>query len=383
MDFQAIIDLAEECFPRDRELGGMLPRWGHCFRREKIDNSLILKDDGKVVAHVACIDQEIMIEGGTIRVGGVSSVATKPGYRGRGLMTELLEHASSFMRSEGYPLSDLGGDRLRYGRFGWETAGIKWEFGVTKRSISARPAPDDVDVEAWRGTKREHRATLGLHNGQGFGLKRDPELHRILLGRHGKSVSIARRGSRIDSYCVVAGDKSPFQEEERRVCRIDELAGSSSGVHALIANLLCREGYERVSVPMPWSHPLNGRIRELSSGWSAGPWRMLKILDLPAIFRSFEVQISRRAREAALGQDRSISVGIEGEETAVGIEVNGDGISFSESNGPGATRLTEREAALLLFGQTPPDLLARLPDESRFVRALLPLEFFLWPNETV
>jgi predicted acetyltransferase len=382
-DFEAMIDLAEECFPRDRELGGMLPRWGHCFRREKMDNSLIIKDDGKIVAHVACIDQEVIIEGGTIRVGGVSSVATKPGYRGRGLMTELLNRASSFMRSQGYPLSDLGGDRLRYGRFGWETAGIKWEFGITKRSASARSVPEDIDVGAWEGTERERRATLRLHNGQGFGLRRDAELHRILLERHGKTVSIARRGSRIDSYCVVAGDKLPFHEEERRICRIDELAGTASGIHALIADLLFREGYERVSVPMPWSHPLNGRIRELSSGWSTGPWRMLKILDLPEIFHRFQAQISRRAREASLDLNRSISIGIEGEESAVVIEVDGDRISFSESKGPVTIQLTESEAVLLLFGQTPPDLLAKLPSESRFIRALLPLEFFLWLNETV
>jgi hypothetical protein len=41
-DFDSIMKLADECFPHDRDSGGMLARWPHCFlpKAEKIKTVL-------------------------------------------------------------------------------------------------------------------------------------------------------------------------------------------------------------------------------------------------------------------------------------------------------------------------------------------------------
>jgi len=44
-DFDSIVKLSDECFPHDKDSGGMLTRWPHCFfpKAEKIKNCLELR----------------------------------------------------------------------------------------------------------------------------------------------------------------------------------------------------------------------------------------------------------------------------------------------------------------------------------------------------
>ena len=372
-DYQAIIDLAEECFPRDRELGGMVPRWGHCFRKDSIQNSLIIKDGDEVVSHVGCIDQSVMVDSGTIRVSGISSVSTKPSYRGRGLMTKLLKESTRFMRDQGYVLSDLGGDRVRYRRFGWERAGRNCQYIITKRSLSAQNEHDGFQVEGLSGTRREMSDTLALHQGDGFGLVRDEPLHDILLHRLGNVTLIAWRGDSIDAYAVANID------DEKSIC-IGELAGGAGGISGIVHHLSLRNP-ETIIVPMPFQHPLNSSIRALSSSWTIQTWRMLKILDLKGILEGFSGQIeSRISRLDPIGE-RSIRLCIKGEETYVELDLGPDGVNVEGGKGcKDAVVLSEQDMVLLLFGPCNPGLYSSLPP---FVETIFPLDFYLWKNETV
>ncbi len=376
-DYEAIVELAEECFPRDKELGGMVPRWGHCFRREKMSNSLIIKEAGKIIAHVGLVDQTVMAGAAEIRVAGVSSVCTEPGHRGSGLMTGLLHHADTFMRQEGYALSDLGGDRLRYGRFGWELAGREWNFRITPRSSASLRPPTGFLITEFKSTEEE-RSTLEIHSRQRIGVKRDEALHHILLNRVGKEVLLAWKGDDLDSYLVLRADT----EEDIKQARVEEVGGSPDGIHSIIAHLLTR-GAEAVSVAMPWQHPANPTLRELSSGWLVNSWRMMKVVDLRKTLLGFRDMLLARYRRAGFDGERTAVIP-RGDGGRVELRISEDDIVLHQSGKHNDTGgLSGRELVALLFGADSSEIVGRLPENCAFLQALLPIDFYIWRNETV
>lgn len=374
-DYDSIIEIAEECFPKDRDSGGMLPRWPHCFRKDKIQNSLIIKDGDRIVSHVGCIDQTVMLGKKDVRVAGISTVSTLPNYRGRGLMTKLLQYLIPFVQKEGYALSDLGGDRVRYGRFEWEPAGRMWQYTVTPRSLGAKKKPVGVEISRYTGKPKEVDLTLQLQTSQLVGLKRDPELHRMLLGRHGKEVYVAWKKSSLDSYAVV--------DRQEKHCRIEEFGGTPEGLHAMFGDLV-DSGIESTSMAVPWAHPLNGKLREISSGWSLGCLRMMKIINLYATLKAFSEQLSSRYQEIGFKGNRNVALGLDGTATQVELDFSEDGVSVTQIEAQrGTIVLPERKMVQMLFGPGPPETVTPLPRQTEFLGALLPVDFFIWYNEMV
>jgi len=373
-DFDSIVEVTEECFPRDKALGGMLPRWPHCFRKERVRNCLIFKDAGKVVSHVGCIDQTVMLGRREVRVAGISSVATLPPYRKRGLMTKLLQHAIRFMTREGYAFSDLGGDRLRYGRFGWETAGRVWRYNVTPRSFNSPDDSEVLKVSEYRGTQDELQATLALHQRQRVGLKRNAQLHGLFLSRLGKRTWIVRKEGRMDSYAVTSEDETRGQ--------IVELGGTPTGIRSVFQHLF-DAGLESVGVDLPWVHPLNSLLVDISSGWSVACLRQIKILDLQATIEAFSDQLLSRYRLLGLRGERKISLVLSPENRGVELRFSEGGLAVQPASGRHAVALPERKMVRLIFGPGSPGTMMDLPPEAAFLEALLPVDFFIWRNEMV
>jgi hypothetical protein len=90
---------------------------------------------------------EVEIHGVRWPIAGIGGVSTLPEARGKGYMTQLLIHAVTVMREQGYVLSWLGGDRQRYNAFGWEVAGQNYELTFTRRSLD-RSGVEPVEIHA-------------------------------------------------------------------------------------------------------------------------------------------------------------------------------------------------------------------------------------------
>lgn len=375
-DFDSLIQLMDECFPRDKELGGMLPRWPHCFRKDKIQNSLIIKDGSRVVSHVGCIDQTVMLGQGEVRAAGISGVGTKPEYRRRGLMTKILLHTEDFLKQEGYAISDLGGNRQRYGHFGWEVGGRAWQFNMTARSLGAEDRPAGFEVVRYSGTRDEVETTLLLNRRQRIGVKRDLNLHAILLGRLGKEVLLAKRKGVVEAYAVI--------DRQEKWAHMGEFAGSADGVHSILLHLVDSLGVESMAVPSPWSHPVNERLCAVSSGWQVNCLRNIKIIDLLATLKAFCKQISERYRGLGLRPARTLNLGIEGEPGTVKVGFSQRGTSMRPTRvKKNAIMLPRTEMVQFLFGPGSPEGIVDLPPKALFLDALLPLDFYMWHNETV
>lgn len=373
-DRDSLVALLRKCFPGDRDLAPPTFNGPYCDRVLK--GSLVVKDGSRVVSHLASVDRAIMVGRRTIRSAGIGWVATDPEYRGGGLMTRLMHLCIDRAKREGYALSDLEGDRQRYGRLGYELAGRTWQFNITPRSLQPSPRPSGFEVEPCAGSSDEIEATLRLHNRHRIGLKRDRDLHAILLNRSGKEAWIARRDGSIRSYAVV------FRQENG--LRVDELAGDADGFHAILDHLVRLLCLGSVNVSMPWFHPLNARLRQLSQSWSLGCLRMIKILDLYRALDAFSYQLASAYEGLGLGLETSIVLALEGAETGVELAFSSDGISLDRVRTSGrAVPIPERKMVRLLFGPVSPADVGSLPRPARFIKPLLPVSFHLWRNEGV
>jgi predicted acetyltransferase len=370
-DVDSVIEIANECFPHDKD---MWERWQHALYQT--NNRFIMKDGDKVVSHVGYVDQTLMVEGNEVKVAGITVVSTLPTYRRQNLMTQLLKSTIQAMIEEGYAFSDLGGDRQRYGHFGWENAGREWDFYIRKRSLDDTIAPVGYQVNPYQASPEEIDAIIAIHDKEPLRMKRTREIYEMLLERVGKQIWLASNDNGIASYLI-----SEHREKHQQVM---EFGGSEEGMHAIFRHFIDTINSESIGVKSPWIHPLNKKLFSVSSGWSVKCPRMLKIVNLEYTLKGFINQLGRRYREFGFQDRQIVSLKIEGTDQIVEIEFSPDKVSIQKGSLSSDTlTLSEREMVRFVFGPAVPGFIANLPPKLRFLDALFPLDFYLWNNETV
>lgn len=377
-DFDSIIELANMCFTGERDRGGMLARWPHCYIREPdfMKNCLIMKDGSRVVSLVEYVDQNLLVNGEEVKTAGITAVGTWPTYRRRGFMTGLLKRCVSLMEEEGYAFSDLGGDRLRYGRYGWENAGRAWRFDITQRSFNAVDAPSSIQVVPYQASDEDIESVMAIHEREPMRLKRSQSLYRILLGRLGKQVWLAKGEEGVTAYVIT-------EPAERRQT-IVEFGGRNEGIHSIFSHFMENSDTQSIHIRSPWSHPLNLLLFRISSWWNLGTIRMIKIVDLQATLLGFARQLGSRYNELGMEGGRSVILGISDTDQQVEVAFSPEGVTVKEAKtSANAISLSDREMVRFIFGPGSPGSVIDLPQNARFLDVLLPVDFYLWPNETV
>lgn len=78
----------------EAEFGPRADRWAPA------DYYVLLNRDGQLVGRLGVLDSKVSVANQTIRVGGIGGVATKSGFRHRGVASAMLARAAEFMKSE-------------------------------------------------------------------------------------------------------------------------------------------------------------------------------------------------------------------------------------------------------------------------------------------
>ena len=372
-DADSVIELANECFPHDRDAGGYLPRWPHaCYQ---VTNRFVMKDGDKVVSNVGYADQTVLVEGNEIKVAGLTLVSTWPTYRGQNLMTQLLNRTIQAMTEEGYAFSDLGGDMQRYGHFGWDNGGRGWNFYITKRSLNDTNAPAGFQVTQYQASSKEIDAIIAIHDQEPLRMKRNRELYEMLLGRMGKQVWLASNNDGIVAYLI--SDPDGIRQ------RVMEFGGNEEGLHAIFRHFMDTNS-ESISVQSPLVHHINYKLFSISSYWDAQCPRMLKIMNLGSTLYGFAKQLGRKYREFGFQNRQVVSVGMEDTNQIVEIEFTSDEVNVKKASRSSDTlMLSDQEMVRFVFGPGMPSAMVNLPSRLRFLDAILPVDFYLWGNETV
>lgn len=96
----------------------------------------LIKEDGRIAAAIGVYQRAYHIGNTVLNTGFIGSVSVDPDMRGKGYMKLLMQKVEEDMRRQGIGLAMLSGNRNRYGYFGYEVGGLRYEFCFIKESIT-------------------------------------------------------------------------------------------------------------------------------------------------------------------------------------------------------------------------------------------------------
>lgn len=103
--------------------------------------------DNKLVASIGLYTMEFVSKYGILKVGCVGAVSTHPDYRKNGYFSLLIKKIISYAKRHKFELLFLGGNRFRYGNYGFENAGRRLMVNISKRTkYRLKTVPYELEV---------------------------------------------------------------------------------------------------------------------------------------------------------------------------------------------------------------------------------------------
>lgn len=135
------------------------------FTPANTDNLLVYSDGDHIVSHVGRTERWASLGGCTVRVGCVGAVATDDAYRGQGLASKLLLHASAEGMAAGVDFFMISGGRGLYRRAGATEVGRDYRATVELEAardlaldaVAIRPF-EDGDLPVWMASYQQKPA---------------------------------------------------------------------------------------------------------------------------------------------------------------------------------------------------------------------------------
>ncbi len=114
------------------------------------ERTLVLRDDGKIVAATGIYTHRISVPGGgEIPLAGVTQVGVRPTHRRRGLLTTLMKRQLADVHEAGdEAVAALwASETVIYGRFGYGLATLTADLVVSTPDVRFRTPPEAADVQ--------------------------------------------------------------------------------------------------------------------------------------------------------------------------------------------------------------------------------------------
>lgn len=163
-EYEDLIKLMDTAFNMqgDQKFERLLPKL--YFKENKDMIHYGAYEDGKLVASIGLYKMTMVSKYSSIKVGCVGAVSTHPDYRLKGYFKELMKRILKTAKKDNYDLLFLGGNRVRYGRFGFENAGRKFVFNISQRT-KHRLKPESFEViKLNKDDHKEIEICLSLYN---------------------------------------------------------------------------------------------------------------------------------------------------------------------------------------------------------------------------
>jgi predicted acetyltransferase len=113
------------------------------------ERTLVLRDDGKIVAATGIYTHRISVPGGSeVPLAGVTQVGVRPTHRRRGLLTTLMKRQLADVHEAGNEAVAAlwASETVIYGRFGYGMATLTADLVVSTPEARFRTAPEPADV---------------------------------------------------------------------------------------------------------------------------------------------------------------------------------------------------------------------------------------------
>ena len=121
-------------------------------------------DGTTLCASIGIYEMKLIRGNKSLKVGCVGAVSTLPEYRKQGLFSKIIQEIINYAKEEKYELLFLGGDRFRYGNYGFECGGRALCFNLSKRNLVNIKGKDLSLSKLERNDSFEIKECLRLYN---------------------------------------------------------------------------------------------------------------------------------------------------------------------------------------------------------------------------
>ena len=326
--------------------------------------------EGRIRAVVGVFPLALNIDDTQLRIAGIGGVCTHPDYQERGLMRELMPHCINAARSEGYHLSWLGGQRQRYGYFGYEVCGTAIQFTLSRsnlRHTAGATATPGFDFEVIEESDCDRLGQVfELHNAQTMHAQRSESDLYPLLTSWNSRLYAALAGDDMVGYVVIG--------EQSMLC---ELVGEDADTELAIARAWVEGDGDLAQITLRMG-PLDSalqRFADISENTTltrSGNWQ---VFDWERVVATL---LKTRLAHSPI-MEGVVSVSIEGY-GVLEIEVNDNEADCHLVSGTAAIECDSLLAHRLLFGPLKPSEVIELPAAARLLDAWCPLPLY-WPPQ--
>ncbi len=344
-DFEEAVDFINLVFsahePHDFER--LLPKL-YQETDEAMARHLAVKRDGSIRAVVGVYPIELRIEDAVFRTAGVGAVSVHPRDRGRGYMKQLMVASLEQMREESYEISLLGGQRQRYGYFGYEVCGSVFEFTVSGANVRhGYASPPELTFEKVTSADDERMpAVVGWH-----------EHHPVRCSRPADAFFDVATSWYHDLFVALDADSRAVGyliADSRSGMVFEAAAESEATTRSLVPAWVTYRNrdtvrFETAPVPSPLADEL-GRVAEGYRVRPSGNWR---IFDWERVLGAL-LALRNRTTGLAPGE---IIIGIDGYGN-LRLAVSAEGTACERTEAAAAVEMSAAVAMRTLFGPHPP-----------------------------
>ena len=330
-----------------------------------------LRRNGAICAIVGLYPLFWNIGSTTLRMAGIGGVSTHPDYRGQGMMQRLMNHCVDTMKKEKYHLSWLGGQRQRYGYFGYETCGVELRFQLTKRNLRhCFNEPSEIRFEPLKCEQIDRiKSVKKLHDTQSVRANRSQYDFYSLLRSWTSVPYVALRDGPVDDENV------GYLVHDRNGILV-EIVGLDDHITFEINRAWVEQGtQDSASIHMgPIARGLLSQLAETCESTAVGHSANWLVFDWCTVITTL---LSARHTVTPMPSGRvTISLGEYGT-VAVNLEENK--VTCKRVDEQPMLTCDDKMAHRLFFGPLPPSQVVALPLEAALLESWCPLPLF-WPR---
>lgn len=338
-DWPRVIDFIDLVFSqsaRPHEFAKLIPKVygdGHDYSHIHA----IALEDGEIRGCVAVLPVDMTIAGQPLRMGYLGSVSVHRLSRGAGHMKKLMQMQIEKAKAEGLDLIVLGGQRQRYGYFGFYPSGAFYEYSVTQANV--RHALKDVDASAFafeafeKGEGSEF--AYALYQRQPVcGSRTAENFAELALTFESKGWLILENGKKA-GYLIASNDGKGVHEI---------VMENSALVPAVLKAWMAFQQLRGLCVDAaPYDTALNRTLAAFAEYYSMGQDGLVHCLNYPNVIRSW-MTLKNRLSPLSEGETR-LKIG----EETIEIRVADGAVHTAATDAPADLSLTAEEAHYLLF----------------------------------
>ncbi len=331
---------------------------------EKMATWRLAEVDGQVAAGIQIIPQRLKLGEAEVPVGGIGNVYCWMPYRSHGCFSALIQRCVHDMTAKGDLISLLGGDRTRYGHYGWEIAGGQRDMSLSshiRRHENLGQQPHATEFRVYHDGNLDDATRMFAAYSQKTArvLRPGIEGFRATMRRPGL-VTYIHDADGCFGYMTVAGGN-----------RIAEYAGDVAAVEKLLRFLLQSGSWSVSLPPVELSGPVEDMFLSYAAGYNVSPCGMLRVNDVVGLLNAFRGLLSQRLRSWSGMFTRGVADGEAVTVTCVHGQLN---ISAAAATVQPDLVLNRRQMAQLLFGPFPP--MAACAMNKSWIRLAFPLPIY-------